>query len=116
MNTCRNQRRYTNAALTVIAGLLGLNALSSSDLLAPSAAHAQSGEDGLVSAAEQRKVMIAELRNLSSRIERLETTIARGVNVKVTDMPAVRLADPSQMSDARESRESRDARDTRKSK
>jgi hypothetical protein len=115
MNTRQNQRRYTNAVLTVIAGLLGLNALSSG-LLAPAAAHAQSGEEGLVSAAEQRKVMIGELRNLSSRIERLESTISRGVNVKVTDMPAVRLADPSQMSDARESRDARDSRDTRKSK
>ena len=101
--------RYTQAVLTVIAGLLGFNALSQHNALTPAPAYAQSGEAGgarLVSAAEQRKVIIAELRSLSSRIERLESVLARGVNVKVIDMPAVRLADPSQMS------ESRDARNT----
>jgi hypothetical protein len=98
--------RYTQAVLTVIAGLLGFNALSQHNALTPAPAYAQSGDEGLVSAAEQRKVIIAELRSLSSRIERLESVLARGVNVKVIDMPAVRLADPSQMS------ESRDARNT----
>lgn len=102
--------RYTQAVLTVIAGLLGVNVLSQPGALAPAPAFAQSGDEGLVSAAEQRKVMIAELRSLSSRIERLEGAVARGVNVKVIDMPAVRLADPSQASDGRE------ARDARKSK
>lgn len=89
----RGQRRYTNAALTAIAVLLGVNALNQSGLSPVSSAYAQQGEDGLVSAAEQRKVMISEIRQLSGRIERLESVISRGVNVKVLEMPAVRISD-----------------------
>ncbi|HYE63904.1 MAG TPA: hypothetical protein VD997_18075 [Phycisphaerales bacterium] len=94
----RNQRRTTNALLAAIACILGYNALNQAGVSTVSTAYAQQGGDeGMVSAAEQRKVMISELRNLSSRMERLESTLARGVNVKVTDMPPVRMADPSQM-------------------
>jgi hypothetical protein len=96
-NQGRNQRRTTNILLGAIACLLGFNALSQVGVSTASTAFAQpGGEEGLVSAAEQRKVMIAELRTLSSRIERVESLLAKGINVKVTDMPAIKLADPSQ--------------------
>jgi hypothetical protein len=99
----RNQRRTTNLLLCAIAGLLGYNALSQAGIGAASTALAQpSGEEGLVSAAEQRKVIIAELRGMTSRMERLESVLAKGISVKVTDMPAVRLADPSQVTEPRE--------------
>ena len=89
------QRRYTNAILTVVACLLGVNALNQAGVSFVSTAQAQlsGGEEGMVSAAEQRKVMIAELRQMSSRLERMESTMAKGLSVKVIDMPPVKLAD-----------------------
>lgn len=93
-------RLYTNAVLTVIAGVLVLNWLATpSDLLGK--AHAQPADDmelatddpsGRISAAEQRKQMIQELRGLSARMERIESALTRGINVKVTDMPAMKQA------------------------
>ena len=95
----RSQRRTTNILLAAIACILGYNALGQAGLSEAQTAMAQpgSGEEGLVSAAEQRKVIIAELRSMGSRIERVEGILAKGISVKVTDMPAVKLADPSQM-------------------
>jgi hypothetical protein len=104
--TDRNQRRTTNVLLAAIAGLLGLSILNQAGVGVASVAQAQpaGGEEGLVSAAEQRKVIISELRGMSSRIEKVEGVLSRGINVKVTDMPPVRLADPSQQ------RETKDAK------
>jgi hypothetical protein len=99
----RNQRRTTNILLGAVLCLMGYNALSQTGVGTASTAFAQpSGEEGLVSAAEQRKVMIAELRSLSSRIERVESVLAKGISVKVTDMPPVKLADPSQLQEPRD--------------
>ncbi|MCC6952091.1 MAG: hypothetical protein IT433_11700 [Phycisphaerales bacterium] len=93
-------RLYANAVLTVIAGVLVLNWLATpSDLLGR--ANAQPADDielvtddpsGRISAAEQRKQMIQELRGLSARMERIESALTRGINVKVTDMPAMKQA------------------------
>jgi len=47
--------------------------------------------DGRVSAAEQRKVMIAELKNISSRLDRIDAAMAKGLSVRVTEMPEMRL-------------------------
>lgn len=87
-------RTYQNIALTVIAGLLALNTFGSGRNALLGSAHAQQGgpepvESGMVSAAEQRKQMIAELKAQSVRLERIESALARGVNVKVTDMPPI---------------------------
>ena len=50
------------------------------------------GDDsGLVSAAEQRKVMIAELRSLNSRMEHMEAVLAKPMSVKVIDMPPIQV-------------------------
>ena len=48
---------------------------------------------GLSNALEQRKQIIAELRTLNARMERIESKLAAGLNVKVTDMPALKLPD-----------------------
>jgi hypothetical protein len=110
---------YQNAALTAIAILLGLNLVNSGGVTAPSAASAQPENEsagGLISASEQRKVMIAELRAIGGRLDRIESKLAAGgVNVKVTDMPALKLppellkrlveraqADPNQPAEARD--------------
>jgi len=47
------------------------------------------GDDpsGRISAAEQRKEMIQQLRSLATRMERIEASLARGINVRVTEMP-----------------------------
>lgn len=108
MNTPPASRTYTNVVLTVIAGLLALMVLARPDAPAVSTASAQNaaqpemadppGEDaaGRISAAEQRKVMIAELRNIGARLERLESSLSRVVNVKVVDMPPIRMQDNAQ--------------------
>ncbi len=47
------------------------------------------GDDpsGRISAAEQRKEMIQQLRSLATRMERIEASLSRGINVRVTEMP-----------------------------
>lgn len=86
---------YQNAALTAITILLGLNLVNGGGgVTTPSSASAQPDSDtgGLISAGEQRKVMIAELKAMNGRLERIESKLAAGgVNVKVTDMPALKL-------------------------
>jgi hypothetical protein len=93
-------RTYTNGVLTVIAVLLGMAVIGQSS--GPRSADAgQDGQVGVVggqsldeensgriSAAEQRKAMITELRAMGSRLERIEAALAKGINVKVTSMPA----------------------------
>jgi hypothetical protein len=86
---------YQNAALTVIAGLLALAVLDrQGGMTEAAAAHAQPGivqSGGMSNALEQRKQMIAELRQISARMERIEAKINAGMNVRVTDMPPLRL-------------------------
>lgn len=100
-------RTYTNTALTAIAVMLGVIAvnMSGGDELFSSKVHAQpqtftaagtpedASQGGFVSAAEQRKIMIAELRNMAARLERVESLLSKGVSVKVTDMPPVNIQD-----------------------
>lgn len=50
---------------------------------------------GRISAADQRKEMILQLRNLSVRMERMEALLSRGINVKVTQMPASAAEEPA---------------------
>ncbi len=40
---------------------------------------------------EQNKQIIAELRAIGSKLDRLEAKINSGVNVKVTSMPAIQV-------------------------
>jgi hypothetical protein len=40
------------------------------------------------SAAEQRKLMISELRSMSLRLDKIDATLTRGVNVNVKNFPA----------------------------
>jgi hypothetical protein len=63
--------------------------------MAPASAEAQvtGGPEsgGMTNALEQRKQMIIELRQLTSRLERMEAKLTSGLSVKVTDMPPLRL-------------------------
>lgn len=85
---------YLNMALTANALLLGLlvvggpRAGESSPLeSAANAAQPADERSGLVSAAEQRKEMISELKNLSARVASMEKAIKGPIAVKVVEMP-----------------------------
>ena len=93
--------RYLNGVLTVIAGLLALQVLdgaTSPGRLAGAVeaeARAQGGdqpsEGGLVSAADQRKIMIAELKRLGAKLDAIDARLKAGLAVKVTDMPEIKM-------------------------
>lgn len=90
---------YRNGVLTAIALLLGVMVLGQG--AGPSPADAQvshAGGDptrpeggGLISAAEQRKLILNEMRALRSQMDALQSTLAKGLSVKVTEMPEIRL-------------------------
>ena len=88
---------YQNAVLTLIAAFLGLGLLerAGSPALPESVAAAQPGTDpdqgGLSNKLEQGKQIINELHAIGVRMDRLEAQISRGLSVKVTEMPALKL-------------------------
>ena len=99
MERTRTRNGYQNIILSCIAGLLALGMVErhagSGDVLGTSAL-AQSGQPdagGIISAAEQRKQIIAELRTMNSRLERIESKLNSGLSVKVTEMPKVQDKD-----------------------
>jgi hypothetical protein len=87
-------RGYLNAVLTANAVLLGVIALGGLGITGGFArvSHAQNaaGEDvvSMISAADQRKQMITELRNMSQRLDKIDATLAKGINVNVKNFPA----------------------------
>lgn len=91
--SAHHPRNATPIMLGVVAALLGLN-LVSTVMVGPGAlespAFAQQDEPnptGFIAAAEQRKLMIAELKTLGARMERIEAAMKAGINVKVLSMP-----------------------------
>lgn len=91
-------RMTTNALLGIIAlslSAIAFDTVSANPNLVP-AAMAQPGEDegGRVSAAEQRKVIIAELKSLNARMDKLDAHMAKGIAVKVLELP--RAAEPKE--------------------
>lgn len=98
-----SNRSYLNAVLTVIAVLMGLNLLVqvSGQHTIPAAAAAQPADSEQLTSppfnsAEQRKQMIALLELLNRRVTSLEGKLDKGLSVKVTEMPAVRVEEPSE--------------------
>jgi len=93
--TNRSSRGYTNTVLTAIAVLLAVLVLdNNAGMVGPiSTASAQSRSTtqhtgGLVSAADQRKTMIAEMGEMNGRLERIERALAKGLNVRIMNAPA----------------------------
>lgn len=90
---------YLNVVLTAIAVLLtllvldghaarGVSAASSARAQGPGSDDPHASAQALVSASEQRKLMIAELRKIGTRMERIESKLTGVVSVKVTEMPS----------------------------
>jgi hypothetical protein len=92
---------YQNAMLTAIAVLLAVGVVDrhagSGDrldrLMTPDAAQAQQPQTdgGLANKLDQNKQIIAELRSLNGKMDRIEAKLNSGLSVKVTDMPPLRL-------------------------
>lgn len=88
---------YQNAVLTLIAAILGLGLVerAGSPTLPESAANAQPASDpdqgGLSNKLEQGKQIIGELHSISGRMDRIESLLTRGLSVKVTEMPPLKL-------------------------
>lgn len=108
-------KQFTTGVLTAIGGLLALNlvalhhfhgghvstSISVAGAAQPEAyrrdgvpaerptSHMDPTEGGMVSAAEQRKLMLIELRAMNARLVAIETRLGSGVNVAVTDMPQI---------------------------
>jgi hypothetical protein len=95
-----HNRTYLNAVLTVIAVLLAVlvvgrfdavhsaNATFAQGAAPPRAADPdETGASARISAAEQRKTMIAHLRDISARLDRIEAVLRGGLDVRVKEMP-----------------------------
>lgn len=94
-------RLYSNVVLTVIAGLLALNLTDRLGETSLTTAHAQNaaapedeGSAGLISGGEQ--MIIRELRNIVGRLDKAEAASGRVMNVKVVEMPPVRIQEKSE--------------------
>src|SRR5206468_3917218 len=88
---------YQNAVLTAIAVFLGLGLIerhSGTALTEPAAASAQPSEPdqgGMTNRLEQGKQTINELRMINQKLDRIESKLAAGINVKVTSMPPIQV-------------------------
>lgn len=91
----RRQAAYLNIAVTVLTGVLAFNTLGNrgpSEALAQAYAAAPDGGgdetvSGRISAAEQRKQIIAELKAIQSKMEHMDGLLKGGITVKMADMP-----------------------------
>lgn len=92
--------RYLNAVLTAIACLLLLNLLAGGGVLPRSASANAQEEPGYnkpsalpFNSGDQRNRMNEALFSIDERLAKIEMKLEKGLSVKVTEMPAVRLAD-----------------------
>jgi TolA-binding protein len=90
--------KYLNSVLTVIALMLGLMATErffGSSAGGQVATASPVGTDDSVServnAADQRKQIIAELKTLNSKLDKMQGSIKSPMPVKVLEMPAIRV-------------------------
>jgi hypothetical protein len=86
--------RWFTAAL-VFAGVLA--GAHFSDALRPESANAQPQQDQFKSpfnSAEDRKLLIDQLKEVNQRMGRLEAQLKSGISVKVTEMPAQKDSKP----------------------
>lgn len=72
-------------AAAVFAGMLLIAQMGDAG---PAAANAAYQPETPFNATQQRKDMIEQLKQLNERMARIEAKLERGINVKVTEMPA----------------------------
>jgi TolA-binding protein len=98
-NPSRPSNKYLNSVLTVIAVMLGLLATerffgsSATGQTAMAAPSEETDTIGMVNAADQRKQIIAELKTMNSKLDKLQGSIKSPMPVKVLEMPAIRVED-----------------------
>lgn len=95
---------YQNAVLSAIAVLLAVGLVdrrTNGEYTSLPQARAQPEQGGMTNDLEQRKIMITELRAITSRLERIESKLNAGINVKVTSMPAIKVDNPESKSKPR---------------
>ncbi len=88
-------KRGTAAMLTVVATLLGANLfLGLLGVGGPDAAQAEQPKtvDVPFNAADQRKQMIDQLGQMQARLAAIESKLDKGLSVKVTEMPPVKVS------------------------
>ncbi len=88
-------RRGTAAMLTVVACLLAANLfLGWLGVGGPSAAMAEPTKtlEPPFNAAEQRRQNVEQLNQILAKLAAIETKLDKGISVKVTEMPAVKVA------------------------
>lgn len=91
--------KYLNSVLTVIAIMLGLVAMErffgneggGQVAVASGTPSEDSGSVGLINAADQRKQIIAELKSMNAKLDKMQGSIKSPMPVKVLEMPAVRV-------------------------
>lgn len=83
----RNAKRLSSLipAAVVFAGMLLIAQLGDTG---PAAANAAYQPETPFNATQQRKDMIEQLKQLNDRMARIEAKLDKGINVKVTEMPA----------------------------
>lgn len=85
---------YQNIVLTAIATILGIGLVERGVSVAePALAQSEQPDGGgLTNRLEQGKQMVAELRAMNGRLERIEARLAQRMDVRVVDMPPIKVA------------------------
>jgi len=86
----RNAKRYSSLvpAAAVFVGMLLISQWGDSGAAGPSTANAAFQTEPPFNAGQQRKETIDQLKRLNERLAAIESKLDRGINVKVTEMPA----------------------------
>lgn len=93
----RRRNLFLNLAVAANAVLLGVlvlgqggaspRGLEASAMAAPPSVSEEGDPTARISAAEQRKQIIAELQSMNQRMSALDAALKKGINVRVTEMP-----------------------------
>ncbi len=93
----RTTKRYSALvpAAAVFVGMLVVSQLGDSNVAGPATANAAYQPETPFNAAQQRKEQLEQLKLINERLARIESKLERGINVKVTEMPAMSPPPPA---------------------